>query len=129
MDIFTPIDTPHQYTLPAKGFCQHADVITQLMQSELSQKEWRKEIKEDLKEIKESVQNIQTLKVQHEHHKEAVVRAFDRIDKLEKHKIEVEAFINQVQGMKLFAWAVWTVLASGLGLVVLKVFSVTGSLP
>lgn len=120
MEIIPPTDK--QCTLPLKGYCTHADTITGLANRDLEVSAWRQEVRADLKEIKAATAGIELLRVEHSHHKEAMNRAFGRIESLETHRSEVTQFIARVQGMTALAWTLWTILSGGLGLALFKLF-------
>lgn len=127
MDIFPSVDeqkTP-SCSIPLKGACQHADLLTSLTNRDYELSHWRQELRSDIKDIKMAVQGIETLKVEHGHHKEALNRAFSRIEGLETHRTEVQQFIARVDGMRAMAWALWTLLASGVGVALVKLFSLS----
>jgi regulator of replication initiation timing len=112
---------------------EHAVEATQAMLQEM---------RTDLKEVKSVVQITGAMQIENTHMKESLTRAFARIEKLEAEKAHdqdvdeviarvralersketYDAFLNQVQGMKHLAWALWTILAGGLGLVIVKLF-------
>lgn len=126
MGIFPAVGekTPH-CSIPLKGACQHADLLTSLANRDHELSPWRQELRADIKDIKLAVQGIETLKVEHGHHKEALNRAFTRIEGLETYRIEVQQFIARVDGMRAMAWALWTLLASGVGVALVKLFSLS----
>jgi hypothetical protein len=104
------------------------------------------EMRSDLKEVKTVVQVLGAVQIENAHMKESLTRAFSRIEVIEKEKAHdheldaviervvklegakeaYDAFINQVIGMKTLAWVLWSVLAGGLGVVILKLFVITG---
>ena len=120
MDVIPSTDK--QCTVQSKGYCAHADTITSLANRDLEVSAWRQEVRADLKEIKAATAGIELLRVEHNHHKEAMNRAFGRIESLETHRSEVTQFIARVQGMTALAWALWTILSGGLGLALFKLF-------
>ena len=80
------------------------------------------EIKHDMAEIKASTNLISTILVKQDHQKEALDRAFQRIQDLEKFEVTTTAYINKVEGAKAFAWALWGVLSSGVVVSLFKLF-------
>lgn len=82
------------------------------------------ELKEDMKELKKSVATVAMLEEGHKHHKEAIERAFKVIKELEEKTDEHEQALHQFRGMKAMAVGLWSVLAGGLGVVIIKVFEV-----
>ena len=127
------------------GACPHEGTIAQLKQHDTMMMDMLREVRDDLKEVKGSVHVLGAIQAEAAHQKEALTRAFLRIEILEKEKAHdtelsamalrvkalesakesYDAFINQVHGMKTLAWGLWTVLAGGLGLVVFRLFSLT----
>lgn len=81
------------------------------------------ELKEDMEEIKKALSSIKSLSDSQILFEKAVERAFLKIDTHEKIIQEHEKALNQFYGMKTLAVGLWTVLAGGLGVVLLKVFS------
>ena len=123
MDTIQPTDK--QCTVPLKGYCVHADTITALSHTDREVGAWRTELRADIKDIKQAVSGIEILKTEHGYHKEALNRAFVRIEGLETHRTEVQQFIARVDGMRAMAWALWTLLASGVGVALIKLFSLS----
>lgn len=80
------------------------------------------EIRLELREIKSNTEVFQRLSIDHAYNKDSISRAFSRIEKLEVKQEEYNAMINQWKGARTLAWTVWTILGSGVGLLILKVF-------
>jgi len=134
MTTCSPDKCPHDVTITKHS--SSIDLLTSLLQ----------EMRGDLKEVKNVVQVIGSVQIEATHAKESMNRAFNRIESLEKerahdHDLEAvvvrvkaledakenyDAFINQVAGMKSLAWVLWSVLAGGLGVVILKLFVISG---
>lgn len=107
-----PFDCP----LPTERMCPHTGTISTTQAQMNVILDALHDIKADVRELKNIAPDI---KSQHE----ALGRAFGEIEKLEKKLAEHEGVLLQFEGMKKLAMALWTVLAGGLGLVILKVFS------
>ena len=125
---------PHDNTIAQQGAA--LSTLTQLLN----------EMRTDLKEVKSVVQVIGMVQVETTHQKEALTRVFARLETLEKekahdHEVDAlsdritdletakesyDAFINRVEGMKSLAWMLWSVLAGGLGIVILRLFVMAG---
>lgn len=80
------------------------------------------EIRLELREIKSNTEVFQRLSIDHAYNKDSISRSFSRIEKLEEKQAQYDAMINKMEGAKTLAWTVWTVLGSGVGLLILKVF-------
>ena len=80
------------------------------------------EIRLELREIKSNTEVFQRLSIDHAYNKDSISRAFSRIEKLEVKQEEYNAMINQWKGARTLAWTVWSILGSGVGLLILKVF-------
>ena len=127
--------------------CPHESSIAKLQHSDDTLMTILKEVRDDIREMKGSLSAIPTMMVEATHMKETVSRAFTRLEVLEKErahggdvaaliarvkeletaKDNYDAFINQVQGMKTMAWALWTILAGGLGVVIYRLTSIVGA--
>lgn len=81
------------------------------------------EIHSDIKDIKDTLKTLSNISIKMDYQKEAIDRAFARIEQLEAFKLRADALFNQFIGLKFFAYGLWTVLAGGLGTVLLKVFT------
>jgi hypothetical protein len=104
------------------GPCPHVTDINRLLAKDVETSEWRKELKADIRDIKDAMLEIRDIKADQVHAKIAIERAFIEISSLKEHKGEVEKFISKVDGMTAMAWALWTILASGLGVALFKLF-------
>jgi hypothetical protein len=102
--------------------CPHAGAINRLIAREEDSADWRQELKSDIRDIKEAMLEIRDIKADQVHAKMAIERAFLAINALDKHKTEMQMFISKVDGMTKMAWALWTILASGLGVALFKLF-------
>lgn len=102
--------------------CPHTAVINRLIAREEDSSDWRQDLKTDISAIKTAMLEIRDLKADAVHSKMAIERAFLEINSLQSHKGEVEKFIARVDGMTAMAWALWTILASGLGVALFKLF-------
>jgi hypothetical protein len=102
--------------------CPHATAINRLVARDEDGSVWRNDLKTDIVAIKNAMLEIRDLKADSVHSKMAIERAFLEINSLQKHKGEVERFISKVDGMTAMAWALWTILASGLGVALFKLF-------
>ena len=80
------------------------------------------EIKHDMAEIKASTNLISTILIKQDYQKEALDRAFSRIEKLEVGQKEVEAYHNKIDGARQFAWGLWALLSSGVIVSLFKLF-------
>ena len=123
MDIIPPIDQ-QACTLHAKGYCSHADTISALVNKDQHLSSWREELRTDVKDIKKAVEGLEVLKIEHGHTRESLTRAFDRIEILEAHKSSIEKFVARIEGMTSLAWVLWTILTSGVGIALFKIFQV-----
>ena len=123
MDIIPPIDQ-QSCTLHAKGYCSHADTISALVNKDQHLSSWREELRTDVKDIKKAVEGMEVLKIEHGHTRESLTRAFNRIELLEVHKSNMEKFIAKIEGMTSLAWVLWTILTSGVGIALFKIFQV-----
>lgn len=83
-----------------------------------------RDIQDDIKEIKVSLQSLINIRLKLEHQKEALDRAFQRIEKLEKFQYKADALFNQFIGLKTFAIALWAILSGGMGALLIKVFNI-----
>jgi hypothetical protein len=102
--------------------CPHTGVINKLVARGEDSNEWRQDLKADIREIKDAMLEIRDIKADQVHAKIAIERAFVEIGNLKNHKGEMEKFIAKVDGMTSLAWALWTILASGLGVALFKLF-------
>lgn len=82
------------------------------------------DIQSDIKDIKTILSTLSGLSLKLDHQKEAITRAFDRIEKLETHQLKAEALFNQYLGLKWAAYFLWGLLSSGFIAMALKVFAV-----
>lgn len=80
------------------------------------------EIRAELKDIKTNTSVFNTVVVDHNYHKDSLNRAFKRIEVLEAKDKEYEAIINQVKGARTLAYTLWTILGTGVGALLIKVF-------
>jgi uncharacterized membrane protein len=136
MSTCTPDKCPHDSTI-----FKHASALEMLTQT-------LAEMRGDIKEVKSVVQVIGAVQIESAHMKDSLARAFSRIEVMEREKAHdheldaviirvkdiekaterYDAFINQVEGMKSLAWVLWSVLAGGLGVVIMKLFVMTGNM-
>ena len=117
-----PIPPPTSCSSASGGYCQHSDTVSRLLAKDYETSEWRKELKSDIRDIKDAMLEIRDIKADQVHAKMAIERAFLEIGSLKAHKGDVEKFIAKVDGMTAMAWALWTILASGLGVALFKLF-------
>ena len=128
------------------GQCPHESSIAKLQQVDETLMTMLREMRDDLREMKGSMAAIPTMIAEAGHMKETIARAFSRLEVLEKDRAHgddvaalmvrikeleaakdgYDAFINQVEGMKAMAWALWTILAGGLGVVIYRVTAMAG---
>ena len=80
------------------------------------------ELRSDMKDIKASTGLISTIMIDQNYYKESLARSFKRIEDLEKFQKEVDAYHNKIDGAKGFAWALWIILSSSVGLLLFKSF-------
>lgn len=123
MDIIPPVDN-QACNLHTRGYCSHADTISALVNKDEHLSSWREELRTDVKDIKKTVEGLEVLKIEHGHTRESLTRAFNRIEVLEEHKGNMEKFIAKVEGMTSLAWVLWTILTSGVGIALFKIFQV-----
>lgn len=117
------MSTPHDCPIPSGQACPHSSTIN-VNQTQLAVILDRlNEVRDGMKALKNSVAQIATLEQGHAYHKEALSRAFDKITELEKVTEAHENEFSQFKGMKQLAIGLWSLLAGGLGVVILKVFS------
>lgn len=129
-------------TICSTQSCAHDTAIAKHDASIDTLAKYLEEMRSDIKEMKNVLQVLSAVQVETTHTKESLNRAFGRIEALEREKAhdddvsslekrifsleearkDYDAFINQARGMKTLAWALWTILASGLGLVIVKLF-------
>jgi hypothetical protein len=102
--------------------CPHATAINRLVARDEDSSVWRQDLKTDISAIKNAMLEIRDLKADSVHSKMAIERAFLEINSLQKHKNEVEKFISKVDGMTAMAWALWTILGSGVVVSLFKIF-------
>lgn len=127
--------------------CPHESAIARLTQQDSTLVEMLRDVRDDMKEVKATVQIVKVLELENKHTKETLGRAFTRIEALEAQKaatgtvseferrlnaIETsreayDAFINQFKGASRLAWLLWTVMAGGLGVVIFKLFLMSGA--
>jgi hypothetical protein len=79
-------------------------------------------VRSDLKDIKQNTNQLTSMSAKQDSIKDALDRAFKRIEALEEFKISTDAMINQLKGAKILSIIIWSILASGLGSVIIKVF-------
>lgn len=106
------------------GMCPQVSNITDLQQNMAVIMSLLTELRDDMKTVKLTVATIATLELEHRHQKEALDRAFTRIKELEDKIMKHQTEFDQIRGMKSLAIGLWTILAGGLGLVIVKVFEV-----
>jgi len=120
--------TPNTNTAPATCNthvpCPHSTAINRLLARDEETTIWRQDLKTDIGAIKSAMLEIRDLKADAVHSKMAIERAFLEINSLQKHKGEVERFISKVDGMTAMAWALWTILGSGVVVSLFKLFMV-----
>ena len=136
--------TEHEDDCPMQN-CPHHGTIAKLEQYDDHIIEFIREIRDDVRELKTAVSSIQVIQNEHLHIKDAIARSFARIEVLERERAhdkdvdnliqrvkEIERacenyddFIAQVRGMKSLAWALWTILASGMGAILFKLFVIS----
>lgn len=80
------------------------------------------ELRVELKEIKANTQIVNTVVNDQTYYKDSLHRAFDRIEKLEAKHDDYDAMVHRWEGARSLAWVVWTIMASGIGLLIFKVF-------
>lgn len=80
------------------------------------------ELRVELKEIKSNTQIVNQVVNDQTYYKDSLSRAFSRIEKIEDKHDEYDAIIHRWEGARALAWVVWTIMASGLGLLMFKVF-------
>lgn len=134
-------------TCQSGASCQYAVPIANLEQQDELLIAMLTEIKVDMKEVKTAIQAIRTIETEARHTGEALGRAFNRIETLEREKAHAnaadalerriekleqaresyDAFINHVRGMKTMAWVLWSVLAGGNIAVLIKLFGGAGA--
>jgi len=126
--------------------CPHESKINSLQNNHDNLVTLMREVRDDVRDVKTNVLTIRTLEVEHTHTKETMGRLFSRVEVLERERLHVDdldtmttrivtekaresydAFVNQVQGMKQLAWALWTIMAGGVGLLIFKFMQVTGT--
>ena len=116
-------NVPYECPIPNDRACPHTSTIVNSQTQMAVIIDRLGEIKEDLKSLKIGVSHIATLEQNAATHKEALGRAFDEIKAVAEKVEEHAGIIQQFEGMKKLAMVLWTVLASGVGVVLLKVFS------
>lgn len=81
-----------------------------------------REIQDDIKEIKMTLKSLSNIAIKLDHQKEALDRAFSRIEKLEQFQTKADALFNQFIGLKNMAIILWAILTSGFGAIIFKLF-------
>lgn len=81
------------------------------------------DLKEDLGEIKGTLVSLRSISDSQIVFEKSLERLFAKIKEQELIIQEHEKTLNQFEGMKKLAMLLWTVLASGVGVVLLKIFS------
>lgn len=110
------MSAPHDCPIPVGQACPHSQTIgvTQMHMTV---------ILDTLKDIKQDVRDLKIIAPKLDTHNDAIERAFAEIKKLDEKLEQHDNILNQFEGMKKLAMMLWTVLASGLGVVILKVFT------
>lgn len=104
--------------------CYHAASIAMLQQRDADIMHEIQEIKADIKTILAALETTRLLQQDFLYHKESISRLFNRIELIEKKQMDIDAKFQRFEGMKNFAVILWTVLSSGIGILVLKSFGV-----
>lgn len=116
-------------TTPQCHNCSHSAEIALLKQQTEQFIELLREIKNDIAFVRREVTAIKTLETEHNHHKEDLKRAFDRLEKLETAHAALQTlvttFTSRVEGMARMAWIMWTVIGSGVGYIVVKLLTLS----
>lgn len=81
------------------------------------------ELRSDMKTVKVSLGNMPLLEQDLRYQKEALDRAFENIRTLENVIEAHKAKLSELRGMRRMAVLVWTVMGSGLGLALFKLFA------
>lgn len=68
------------------------------------------------------INKIAVLEANHQHHSNALDRAFEKIEHLEDSIRETEAFRNKTEGMAKMAWTLWAAISGIVGFLLIKVF-------
>lgn len=113
---------PNECPIPANQLCPHTGTLAQLQTNIGGMLECLKDLRDDMKDVKKSVSTITILEQGQNFHKEALERAFRKIESIDEAVENHEKTLQQFEGMKKLAIVLWTVLASGLGVVLMKVF-------
>lgn len=80
------------------------------------------DIQGDIKEIKDAIQSVNNITLKMEYFKETFQRLFERLERLEKFRDEINDIVNQAKGAKVMTVVLWSILTSGLITIAIKVF-------
>jgi len=117
------MSTPHDCPLPSNQICPHTGTLAQLQTNIGGMLECLKDLRDDIRDVKKTTSVIPLIEQGQNFHKEALEGVFKRIDGIHATVEDHEKTLQQFEGMKKLAIVLWTVLASGLGVVLMKVFS------
>jgi hypothetical protein len=110
---------------PPKSECKHEGLLAGLVHDRDSMKQTLEGVSTKLDLILAQITKVAILEERHTNSAADINRAHLYIVNLEKEvkamNSEVKDFMSQAKGMGRMAWAVWTLLASGLGVMLVKI--------
>lgn len=68
------------------------------------------------------INKIAVLEANHQHHSNALDRAFEKIESLEVSLRESQTFQHKTEGMARMAWYLWAAISGAVGFLIVKVF-------
>lgn len=105
------------------GACPHIPIISTLQANMGEIMRTLNELKTSMEALTKMTTTIVVVEKEQGYQKEALERAFKQIDALSKASELHTNELNEIHAMKKLAVGLWTVLASGLGVVILKLFA------
>ncbi len=107
--------------------CIHETRISNLEAQDSTIKESLNKFENKLDLILLQISKVAVLEANHGHQNEAIGRAFERIESVEKTLADVNRFVHRTEGMAKMAYILWGALGSGLVMLAIKVMFFMGS--
>jgi multidrug resistance efflux pump len=126
----TTPDTPHQpFNDRRQQVCKHESTLAGLTHDRDSMKQTLEAVSTKLDLILAQITKVAILEERHTNSAVEINKAHSNINLLKTEvdvlSKEVREFINQTKGMTKMAWAIWTILSGGMGMMLAKLFFFT----